>query len=899
MPVDSPATHPVRPWHTLEPTAIATLLNSDAHSGLEPAHAARLLEEYGLNKLQAQDKGSPWKLLLEQFKDMLVLILLVAVALSAVMGHVVEAAAIGVIVLFAVLLGFVQEFRAERAMEALRKMAAPSATVRRNGEETEVPAEQVVPGDVLILSAGDRVPADARVIESMSMHADEAALTGESLPVGKRTYVLEKEDLPVADRVNVVYSGTNITYGRGTAIVTATGMQTEFGSIATMLQQVETGETPLQKQLDRVGKVLAKAALLIVAGISILGYIRGQALLDVFIFGVALAVAVVPEALAAVVTISLAIGVQRMAKRNALVRRLPAVETLGSTTVICSDKTGTLTKNEMTARRAVCAGKMYTISGNGYEPMGEFHLDDQPVNELPDALVEFLRGGSLSSDAHLVKHNGTWDLRGDPTEGAFVVAAAKAGLQKNKLDEAWPRVGEIPFTSETKRMTTLHKHGDGQTVAYIKGAAEVVLEACTHYRTEKGSELLTDREREEFLAQAKSMAGDALRVLAVARKETGDVEDTKADLELLGMIGMIDPPRPEAKEAVAQCKVAGISVVMITGDHPLTASAIAKELGILTNGRSVTGIELEAMDDATLAHEAAKIQVYARVSPAHKLRIVGALQANGHVVAMTGDGVNDAPALKKADIGIAMGITGTDVTKEAAAMTLTDDNFASIVAAVEEGRGIFGNIKKYLMYLLSANIGEIGLMTLATLMGLPLPLSAVQILYINLVTDGLPALALAFDPPEHGLMQRPPRPLERGIFTRPVLALMLAGGAWSTIVNLGLFLWTLGAGRTTAEAMTMVFVTLVLIEFFKAYGFRSEHQSVLNRPFQNLWLNLSILAEVALLPIVLYVPFLQYTLKTVSLAAHDWIIIITCAFTILPVLEFFKWLNRRGVFGPL
>jgi Ca2+-transporting ATPase len=885
------------PWHTLPVEDVFSLLESNP-AGLTSAEAARRLAQYGPNELQETRRISPWAILLEQFKNILIIILLIAVGLSAILGHGVEAIAITVIVLFAVGLGFIQEYRAERAIEALRQMAAPTATVLRDGDDVELPARNLVPGDVILLEAGDRVPADARLIEAINLQVEEAALTGESVPVEKHTAPLADPRLGVGDRKNMVYAGTVVTYGRGRAVVVATGMQTEFGQIAQMLQTIEIGRTPLQENLDKVGHTLARAALVIVLLIVALGLLRGQPLLEMFIFGIALAVAVVPEALPAVVTISLAIGVQRMARRNALVRRLSAVETLGCTSVICSDKTGTLTRGEMTARRIFVAGRFLDVSGVGYEPQGTFSENGRVVEPTMPALQALLRGAMLASDARLAQTDGRWVVKGDPTEGALVVAAAKAGLQKTDLDQRFPRVHEIPFTSETKRMTTLHETGNG-VVAYSKGAPEVILDSCTWEWTDEGPAPLDGGRREAILQVAQQMASDALRVLAVAYKPDARPENAEQEMTLLGLVGMIDAPRPEAKAAIQVCREAGIKPVMITGDHPVTAQAVARELGLLTSERVVIGAELDMMSDADLERDVENIAVYARVSPAHKLRVVTALQKKDHVVAMTGDGVNDAPALKQADIGVAMGITGTDVTKEAAAMTLTDDNFASIVAAVEEGRAIFGNIKKYLMYLLSSNIGEIGLMAGATLLGLPLPLTAVQILYVNLATDGLPALALSVDPPEPDMMRRPPRNPRTGIFTRPVVTLMTLGGIWSAIVNLSLFTWALNSGRSVAEAMTMTFVSLVLIQFFKAYNFRSDRHSVLDRPFANKWLNLAILWELLLLNAVVYLPFLHKPFGTFSLPLIDWAIVIAAAFTISPVLELAKWMERRGWFGPM
>jgi len=878
---------------------VLSQFNSTADHGLSKAEASRRLMEHGPNELQAARRISPWAILFEQFKNILVLILLIAVVLSAFLGHSIEAIAIAVILLFAVLLGFVQEYRAERAIEALKRMAAPTATVIRDGEEMDMPARDLVPGDIILIRAGDRIPADARLVEAVNLQIEEASLTGESVPVEKNTQPLPNIELAVGDRKNMAYAGTVATYGRGRGLVVATGMQTEFGKIAQLLQTVETGKTPLQENLDKVGRFLARVGIAVVVLIVGLGLFRGQPFLEILIFGIALAVAVVPEALPAVVTISLAIGVQRMVKRNALIRRLSAVETLGSTSVICSDKTGTLTKDEMTIRKIFAAGQMLEVSGAGYDPHGEFSRNGSIVEPSP-ALMALLRAAVLASDTHLSRDgdSGQWHIKGDPTEGALIVAAAKAGLDKTDLGTRFPRVHEIPFTSETKRMTTLHTTPDGP-VAYSKGAPEVILDSCTHQLTETGETELKQAEKEAILETGRQMASNALRVLALACKSNAVLENAERGMVFLGLVGMIDPPRPEAKSAVQTSEQAGVKAVMITGDHPLTAQAIARELGILKEGRVVTGMELEAMGETEFEREVENIEVYARVSPAHKLRVVTALQKKGHVVAMTGDGVNDAPALKKADIGIAMGITGTDVTKEAAAMTLTDDNFASIVAAVEEGRGVFGNIKKYLMYLLSSNIGEIVLMMGASLLGLPLPLSAVQILYVNLATDGLPALALAVDPFETDLMRRKPRNPRAGIFTRPVVILMVAGGLWSAAINFGLFAWALNSGRSIEEAMTMTFVSLVLIQFFKAYNYRSDRNSVLEHPFSNRWLNIAILWELVLLALIIYLPFLRVPFGTFSLPLVDWMIIVGLALTVSPVLELAKWMERRGWFGKL
>ena len=890
---------PTIPWYTftIEDTFEKT---QSQFSGLTTTDVENRLKQYGANELQAARHISPWEILLEQFKNVLILILLGATVISLFLGHGIESIVIAVIVLFAVVLGFVQEYRAERAIDALREMAAPTATVLRDGVETKISARELVPGDIIILHTGNRIPADARLLESINLQVEEAALTGESVPVEKNIKQLENANLSIGDRKNMVYAGTVVSYGRGRALVVATAMQTEFGKIARMLQEVESGRTPLQQNLDKVGTALARVAFVVVAIIVALGLFRGQPFIEMLIFGIALAVAVVPEALPAVVTISLAIGVQKMVKRNALIRRLPAVETLGSTSVICSDKTGTLTKDEMTVRRLYCAGELYSVSGAGYIPEGEFSTNGGSPSAPTSALRQMLIAASLASDTQLVQlPHGGWDIKGDPTEGALVVAAAKAGVEKETFDEAYPRMHEIPFSSETKRMTTLHRT-DGYITAYAKGAPEVILDGCDFILTAEGVTPLDYAGRNQILEQAQTLAGDALRVLGIASKSNATLETAEREMTFLGLAGMIDPPRPEARTAIAQCAEAGIFPVMITGDHPVTAQAVARELGLLRNGnRVVTGAELEEMSDEQLERDVRDISVYARVSPSHKLRVVTAWQSRGYIAAMTGDGVNDAPALKKADIGIAMGITGTDVTKEAAAMTLLDDNFASIVAAVEEGRGVFGNIKKYLMYLLSSNIGEIGLMAGASLLGLPLPLTAVQILYVNLATDGLPALALSVDPPEKDLMKRKPRNPRTGIFTRPVVTLMVLGGIWSTIINLGLFTWAIKSGRSITEAMTMTFVSLVLIQFFKAYNFRSDRHSILNQPFANKWLNTAILWEIGLLLVIIYVPFLHDAFGTYYLPVVDWLIVGGLAATITPVLELAKWMERKGWFGTM
>lgn len=891
-----------RNWHNLEVADVLETLQT-SHGGLSQDEARQRLARFGPNELVRKGRVSPWAIFLEQFKSVLIIILLVAVALSAVLGEEKEAILIGAIVFFAAGLGFIQEYRAERAMEALEKMAAPTASALRDGKETEIAAVELVPGDIVLISTGDRIPADARLIEAVNLRAEEASLTGESLPAEKTSNPIAGE-ASVGDRRNMVFMGTAAVYGRARAVVTATGMATEFGKIAGLLQEVKAEPTPLQINLNRVGKYIGIGTVMLTLLLAGLGIARGHDILEMIIWGIALAVAAVPEALPAVVVISLALGVRRMARRHALMRRLPAVETLGSTTFICSDKTGTLTQDQMTVRRIHVDGRLIDVTGTGYDPKGECLLGGETVDPAHDiALGTLLRAGGLCNDASLASVDDRWEVRGDPTEGALVVAAAKAGLWREELASQLPRIDEIPFSSETKRMTTVHQTPQGR-VAYSKGAPEVILKSCGYIHAGGGERELTPKDRESVLAASEAMAGDALRVLGVAYKHGAmgpdDAWSPEQDMAFLGLVGMIDPPREEAREAMRVCSQAGIKSVMITGDHRTTAVAIAEELGLLKEGLAMTGAELDALTDEEFEALAESVEVYARVSPTHKLRVVEALDKKGHVVAMTGDGINDAPALKRADIGVAMGITGTDVTKEVADMVLTDDNFASIVAAVEEGRGVFSNIKKYLMFLLSSNIGEVLLMAGAILfgplIGLPygaIPLIAIQILWVNLATDGLPAIALSVDPPAPDIMGQKPRPRGQGIFTRPVVMLMIVGGVWSALVNLGVFKWALDEGRGIGEAQGLCFLTLVLIQFFKAYNFRSDKKSVFKiGMFRNKWLNLAIVSQVILMLLIVYAPFLQELFRTFSLGVGDWAVVILLAGSVFPVLEITKLMIR-------
>ena len=890
-------------WHSLPVQEVLSQLDT-SEKGLTSDQAARRLAEFGYNELQDKSQKSAWILLLEQFKNLLIIILLVAVALSAILGEVADAIVIFIIVLFAAGLGFIQEYRAEKAIQALKRMAAPLASVLRDGEEREVPARELVPGDMIIIRTGDKIPADARIVADYNLRTVEAALTGESMPIDKSCEPVD-EGAVLGDRINMLFMGTIAVYGRCTAVVVSTGSSTEFGKIAGLLEGVEEEKTPLQINLDRMSKWIAIGALALCFVLAILGVLRGHEPLEMLIWGVSLAVAAVPEALPAVVTISLALGVSKMVKKHALVRKLPAVETLGCTTIICSDKTGTMTQDQMTLRKIWVNNKTIDITGAGYEPTGSFLNNHSNIDPAVDNdLRHYLTSANLCSDTRLLKEDGLWKIKGDPTEGAFVVAAVKAGLQIENICSRYPRENEIPFSSETKRMTAIYTEETGP-VAYSNGAAEMILNSCEYIRIDGREIPLEESEKERINSIIQSFASNALRVLGTSYKRlpAGYVLDESVNkgMVLLGLGGMIDPPRPEVKDSINKCKQAGIKTVMITGDHKLTAVAIAQELGILDRGCAVTGTDLTKLSRDEFDAAVEKIEVYARVSPENKLEVVEALAKKGHVVAMTGDGVNDAPALKKADIGVAMGIRGTDVAKEAADMILTDDNFASIVAAVEEGRNIFENIKKYLMYLLSCNMGEILIMSIAVLfgplLGFPpdaLPLIAIQILYVNLATDGLPAIALSVDPPDPDIMKHKPRPRSQSIFTRRILTLMIVAGVWSAIANLAIFKGALMTGRTIEEAQAFCFATLVVIQFFTAYNFRSDSKSVFKvGMFNNKWLNLAVLWEAMLLVLIFSIPVLEPIFHTFAFNLFEVGIIVLIAASIFPVLEITKLILRR------
>jgi Ca2+-transporting ATPase len=844
-----------KPWHAIDFKEVMAALETSP-KGLASEEAARRLQKYGYNELVEKKRIGPLQIFLNQFKDIFVIMLLVAIVLSVIIGwykggefeEYVDAITIGAIVALNAVVGFVQEYRSEKAIEAMKKLAAPRARVIRDGKETIISARDVVPGDVILLEAGDRVPADARLIEVVDLKTVEAALTGESTPIDKNTDVMD-EQTPVSDRRNMVFMGTHTTYGRGKAVVVATGMTTEFGKIAEMVQAVEEEETPLKQKLERFAKKLAVIIVIACAIIFILELFREgyhlENIFGMFMTAVALAVSAVPEGLPAVVTVCLALGARELAKRNAILRRLSSAETLGATTVICSDKTGTLTKGEMTVRKIYVGGRIIDVTGAGYEAKGDFLLNGEPINPKDDNdLRLLLEAAALCTNA---QYNGQ-NIIGDTTEGALIVAAAKAGLLKEDLEKVCPRVHEVPFTSERKRMTTVHKSSDGKLLAYIKGAPEIILERCTHIISDGKIAKISERRKREILEINEKIAGDALRVLGVAFKQLNfpdtekfNNEELESGLVFIGLLGMMDPPREEAKLAIKKCEEAGIKTVMITGDHKLTAVAVAKELGMLKGGDDenlmLTGVELDAINDEEFEKIVERVSVYARVSPEHKLRIVQALKKKGHIVAMTGDGVNDAPALKQADIGVAMGITGTDVTREAADIVLADDNFATIVNAVEGGRGIYDNIRKFSFFLMRCNFDELALIGIFALLGLELPLTAPMILWLNLVTDGGPALALTMDPPDKDVMKRPPRNPREGILHGRI-ASIIATFILQFVLTGGLFYWqfymlpgstdlnTLEGQMKLAQARTMAFIRATLQELFVVWNCRSEKRSV-------------------------------------------------------------------------
>jgi Ca2+-transporting ATPase len=920
------------PWYRLEASAAGAALRTDLARGLAEPEAAARRARFGPNALEERGGRSPWRLLLDQFASTLVIVLLIAAAVSAAVGSFKDAVAIFAIVLLNAALGFTQEYRAERAMAALRKLSSPKVRVRREGARVEIPSSELVPGDLVLLEAGNLVPADGRVVESASLRIQEAVLTGESEAVEKRsTAILEDGSPALGDQINMAFMGTSVAYGRGQVLVTATGGATELGRVASLLQSVGSVATPLQRRLNRLGRVLAAAALAVVGAIFGLGLLLGEDWRLMFMTSVSMAVAVIPEGMPAVVTIALAFGTQRMLRRRALIRRLPAVETLGSVTVICSDKTGTLTENRMTVTVLDLAGHRLDVPEAIRRHMPEARLEpgDSSILKREPSLALLLMGGALCSDAVLQpaspldpsKRSGSSDTApeifraaGDPTEAALVVAAAHFGLLKDRLDAAYPRVAEVPFDSERKRMTTVHRIEDcsswigacaelppGGLLAFTKGAADSLLAACSHVWDATRSRPLDDRWRARIARANDELAQGGMRVLGVAFRlgppeDGGDIApgELERDLVFVGLVGMLDPPRADVKDAVATCRAAGIRPVMITGDHPVTARRIAQDLGILREGRVITGAELSAASQGELERFAESTSVYARVAPEQKLRIVEALQRRGQVVAMTGDGVNDAPALRRADIGVAMGITGTDVAKEAAAMVLLDDNFTTIVAAVEEGRAINDNIRRFLNFSLAGNLGKLLLVFVGPLLGMPLPLQPFQILWLNLVTDGVLGLGIGLEPAERGAMRRPPQAPSEGVLARGLGIRILWQGLLLGALNLAVTFWAWSTRQTAWQTVAMT--TVVVLQLFQAQAGRSWSESVFRlHPMSNRALLFATGLLVLLQAAVIYLPPLHAVFGTAPLSPPQVLMTAAAGLVVLFAVEGAKHVRRGRV----
>ncbi|MEM2081022.1 MAG: HAD-IC family P-type ATPase [Candidatus Bathyarchaeia archaeon] len=901
-------------WHNLSAEEVFTQLNT-SERGLTNAEAAKRLQIYGLNELEEEKKTSKLALLVRQLKSPLVGVLVAAALISFFVEKYIDMTVILVVIALNAAIGFFQEYKAEAALQALKTMAAPEAEVIRDCPETggciemRVKTREIVPGDVIDLDAGAKVPADARIFEAINLEIDESMLTGESTPVKKAVGVLPK-DLPVADRANMAFSGTIVTRGRGKAVVVATGMKTEIGKIAKLIKETEKAETPIQKQTVDLSKKLGLLALLASGLILIISLLRGFEFLEAFLFVLAAAVSAIPEGLPVVITITLAIGVHRMAKRNAIIRKLQAVDTLGSATVICTDKTGTLTTNQMTTQQIFVNNKLVKVTGVGYTPEGHFEVEGAKIDAAKEeALSLLLRVAALCNDARLRRHKlegkQQWEIYGDTTEGALVVAAAKAGLQKDDLEAKYPRVDEIPFDPKNRYMVTFHKIAPEKLHVYVKGAPETILEQCVEILEDGKTKRLTQQRKAEILAVSTQMASEALRVLAIAYAsiDAAELEDVKtaiqrgrAKLVFIGLAGMLDPPRPEAKSAVQLCKKAGIKVIMATGDHKLTAEAIAKEIGILeASHRVLTGTDLDGMSDDELDAVINETAVFARVSPAHKYRVVESLRRKGHIVAMTGDGVNDAPALKAAEIGVAMGITGTDVTKETADMVLTDDNFASIVNAVEEGRVVFENIRKVVKYLVSTNTGEIitVIAALVLLPGVPLIFTPVQILWVNLVTDGLLDKFLAMEPKEKGVMEQPPRKPKERIINRDIMLNIAYVGVFMAIGTLWMFITGYNGGGLQ-RAQTLAFTTIAMFQVFNALNCRSRTTSIFKLGLTtNKYLLGGIAASVSLQVLATLLPPLQTALGTISLSPVDWLLIIIVSSSVLFADEIRKLVRSK------
>ncbi|AFC31968.1 YloB [Paenibacillus mucilaginosus 3016] len=886
-------------WVHMTVQEILQTSGTEPSQGLSEEEAQGRLAEHGKNELAEGQGISPITLFLNQFKDFMVLVLVGATLVSGLLGEYLDAVTIIAIIIMNGILGFVQEFRAERSLRALKELSAPNAKVLRGGRVELVPARDLVPGDIVLLESGDRVPADVRFIEAYGAYAEESALTGESVPVAKHTEALLGEEIPLGDQRNLGFMGTMLTRGTAKGVVIRTGMKTEMGKIADLIQQTDAQETPLQHRLEQLGKILIIVALGLTVLVVAAGILHGQEPYGMFLAGVSLAVAAIPEGLPAIVTIALALGVQRMIQRKAIVRKLPSVETLGCASVICSDKTGTLTQNKMSVTHLWLGGDVLEVTGDGYVPNGEILRDGRSIDVRNHQMLRrLLQVSVLCNNAQLYEEERStdgkkkkdeepgsqWNIKGDPTEGALVVLGAKAGLTHASLDGLYRRVHELPFDSERKRMSVVVEHQGGRMVC-TKGAPDLLIQQCAYVLWDEKVIPFTPTLKSKVLAANEGMAKNALRVLGLAYRdlkgsERGEDErEVESQLVFVGLTGMIDPPRREVREAILKCRRAGIKTVMITGDHQTTAEAIARQLSILPqDGRTLNGQQLAAMGDDELDKVIEDVFVFARVSPEHKLRIVKSLQRGGHTVAMTGDGVNDAPAIKAADIGIAMGISGTDVSKEASSLVLSDDNFATIVSAIEEGRGIYENIRKFIRYLLASNVGEIMTMFLAMMAGLPLPLVPIQILWVNLVTDGLPAMALGVDQAEKDLMQHKPRPAKENIFARRLGWKIISRGILIGVCTLAAFYIALKQGGDSADALikaqTVAFATLVMAQLIHVFDCRSSRSIFHRNPLQNVWLVLAVVSSLLLMFPVLYVEQLQPIFKTVPLGLADWALVL-------------------------
>ncbi|MEN6413653.1 MAG: calcium-transporting P-type ATPase, PMR1-type [Veillonellales bacterium] len=883
-------------WYARTAQEVLAFWKSNGENGLSTSEIKARLHEFGYNEMEERKTTVWWERFLAQFQDFMVLVLMAATLISAFLGEYADAITILAIVIINAILGFMQEYRAEQSMQALKKIAAPTARVMRNGTLQQIPAREVVPGDLLMLEAGDKLAADGRLFLSQNLEVEEAALTGESLPVRKFADKLYSEDSSLGDRKNMVYAGTSVSRGRGRAVVCSTGMATEVGHIAGMIQAAEHESTPLEKRLEYLGRWLVWGCLGICLVMVITGVAKGESLFLMCMSGISLAVAAIPEGLPAIVTVALALGVQRMIKRNAIVRKLPAVETLGCTTVICSDKTGTLTQNAMTVKKIFANDTLFDVTGTGYDIKGGFLVHQQELNAKENkVLQQCLTIGALCNNSMLKRnnagitglwrrrHDSAWSIEGDPTEGALLVAAAKAGIWQSELEKTQQRISEFPFESERRRMSVIYEN-KGSYQLYVKGAPDTILGMCCAYSKEGREVPLSAQIIAAISAAHNQMTQQALRVLAVAyrliSKTDAAIPDESVETKLVfaGLIGMIDPPREEARQAIALCRQAGIKTIMITGDHRNTAVAVAQELTMYSEGvhLALTGKELDCLSNDELGKIVNQVTVYARVSPSHKLRIVRALKNQGHIVAMTGDGVNDAPAIKEADIGIAMGRTGTDVTKEASAMILADDNFATIVAAIEEGRGIYDNIRKFIRYLLSCNMGEVLTMFIASVAGLPMPLLPVQILWVNLVTDGLPAMALGVDHNDHDIMNRPPRNPAESLFSRGLSRKIITRGFQIGCSSVFVFAAAYFLKNDLALAQTMALTTLVFSQMFHVFDCRSEIFTIFEVGFlRNKYLIAAAGSSLIMQLLVIYTPFLQAIFGTVPMGVYDWTLVLT------------------------